>query len=65
MGASNKNKTHKFSPDIPDELDEYYIELIKQLHLDMSKLEINLKKCTKKDELIILIESCVLAPLIE
>ena len=37
---SNKIKTHKFPPDIPDELDEYYTKLIKQLRLDRSKLEI-------------------------
>ena len=62
MGYLNKNSTHKFPPDIPDENDEYYTELIKKLPLDTSKLEINLKKCTKKDELIILIESGALAP---
>jgi nicotinic acid mononucleotide adenylyltransferase len=62
MGDSNKTRTHKFPPDIPDENDQYYSELIKRLPLDTSKLEINLKKYTKKDELIILIESGALAP---
>ena len=62
MENSNKTSTHKFPPDIPDENDEYYTELIKQLPLDVSKLENNLRKCTEKDELIIIIESGALAP---
>ena len=58
----NSDKNHKFPPDIPDESDEYYSVLIKQLPMDTSKLEINLKKCSKNNELIILIESGALAP---
>lgn len=58
----NSDKTHKFPPDIPDEDDDYYTKLIKQLPMDISKLEINLKKCSINDELIILIESGALAP---
>ena len=62
MGNKNNNSTHKFPPDIDDEYDEYYLELIERLSLDSTKLEFNLKKCSKKDKLIILIESGALAP---
>ena len=59
---SNKNSSHKFPPDIPDELDEYYTDLVKNLPLGTTKLESNLKNCSKNDQLIILIESGALAP---
>ena len=45
-----------------EDLDQIYNEYIKALNLDPTKLENNLKKCTKNNELIILIESGALAP---
>ena len=62
MGNSDKKSSHKFPPEIPDEFDDYYEEIIIHLSLDTTKLELNLKNCTKKDKLIILIESGALAP---
>ena len=45
-----------------DDSDQIYNEFIKNLKLDSTKIENNLKKCNKNNELIILIESGALAP---
>ena len=62
----NKDQSHKicikhFNKEI-DEDDDIYAEIIKQLDLDTKKIELNLKQCSKQNELIILIESGALAP---
>ena len=52
----------KIDEEKDDDLDEMYSEFIKNLNLDITKLENNLKKCSEDDELIVLIESGALAP---
>jgi len=63
----NKNCPNKDKPKVVENLDDDYTddlynEYIKQLNLDSSKLKLNLDKCSKQNELIVLIESGALAP---
>ena len=65
LNMGNKNNCHHNCPKknkFEIQEDDLYSELIKQLNLDTNKLELNLKKCSKNNELIILIESGALAP---
>ena len=59
--SQNKNCPMKYPPEINEE-DDIYSEFIKQLNLDTTKLEHNIKQCPKNSELIVLIESGALAP---
>lgn len=52
----------KISNNIDDDNDSIYSEYIKGLNFDKTKLELNLKKSSKNNELIILIESGSLSP---
>ena len=52
----------KIVEEMDDDFDDIYSEYIKNLNLDITKLQNNLKKCSKDNELIILIESGALAP---
>ena len=52
----------KIVEEMDDDFDDIYSEYIKNLNLDTTKLQNNLKKCSKDNELIILIESGALAP---
>ena len=67
----NMGNEHKKCPNIEkpkvveqldDDSDDIYSDYIKNLRLDTTKLEQNLKNCSKNNELIILIESGALAP---
>ena len=63
--GNKSNKTEKscskhYPPEIQE--DDMYLEFIKGLKYDTNKIELNLKKCSKNNELIILIESGSLAP---
>ena len=63
--GNKSNKTEKscskhYPPEIKE--DDMYLEFIKGLKYDTNKIELNLKKCSKNNELIILIESGSLAP---
>ena len=66
INMGNKNcpniEKPKIAEKVDDDFDEIYSEYIKHLNLDSTKLELNLKKCSKDNELIILIESGALAP---
>ena len=52
----------KVAKQLDDDFDDIYSEYIKHLNLNTTKLELNLKNCSKNNELIILIESGALAP---
>ena len=63
----NKNCPNMDKPQVVENLDDddnddIYDNFIKNLNLDTTKLKLNLNKCSKKNELIILIESGALAP---
>lgn len=52
----------KVAEQLDDDSDDIYSDYVKNLRLDTTKLEQNLKNCSKNNELIILIESGALAP---
>ena len=69
MGNSNdrknnqekeRNKNSKENEEKSEE--DYYWELIKELNTNVDKMKKNIKKCNKKDKLVVLIESGSLAP---
>ena len=60
---NNKSKNNCIMNNPPEiENDDIYSDFIKNLKYDTNKIELNLKKCSKNNELIILIESGALAP---
>jgi nicotinic acid mononucleotide adenylyltransferase len=56
----NVGKNEENNEDKSEE--EYYEEIIKELNTNVDKMKNNIKKCNKKDKLIVLIESGALAP---
>ena len=66
MGNKNEKCPNIEKPKVAEQLDgdfdDIYSEYIKHLNLNTTKLELNLKNCSKNNELIILIESGALAP---
>ena len=67
MGNSNETKSKKIQEkekdnEVDDSEEQYYMNIIKNLNINLDKIKNNLKKYNKNDEFVVLIESGSLAP---